>query len=58
MDSLEYAVHYNLKDVQYNNVTPLSKNAHGRLLEAKAIRQKLGGENEHINISVIRLLLS
>ena len=47
MDSLEYAVHYNLKDVQYNNVTPLSENAHGRLLEAKAIRQRLGGENEH-----------
>ena len=40
-------MHYNLKDVQYSNVTPLSENAHGRLLEAKAIRQELGGENEH-----------
>ena len=41
-------MHYNLKDVQHNNVTPLSENAHGRLLlEAKAIRQRLGGENEH-----------
>ena len=47
MDSLECVVHYNLKDVQYSNVTPLSENAHGRLLEAKAIRQELGGENEH-----------
>ena len=47
MDSLECIVHYNLKDVQYSNVTPLSENAHGRLLEAKAIRQELGGENEH-----------
>ena len=40
-------MHYNLKDVQYSNVTLLSENAHGRLLEAKAIRQELGGENEH-----------
>ena len=30
MDSLECVVHYNLKDVQYSNVTPLSENAHGR----------------------------
>ena len=28
-------------------MTRLSENAHGRLLEAKAIRQELGGENEH-----------
>ena len=57
MDSLECVVHYNLKDVQYSNVTPLAENVHGRLLEAKTIRQELGGENEH-NISVIRFLLS
>ena len=47
MDSLECVVHCNLKDVQYSNVIPLSENAHGRLSEAKAIRQELGGENEH-----------
>ena len=40
-------MHYNLKDVQYSNVTLLSENAHGRILEAKAIRQEVGGENEH-----------
>ena len=57
MDSLECVVHYSLKDVQYSNVTPLSENAHGRLLEAKAIRQELGGENEHKH-HVIRFLLS
>ena len=33
---------YDLKDV-----TRLSENAHVRLLEAKAIRQESGGENEH-----------
>ena len=47
IDCLECVVHYSLKDVQYSNVTPLSENAHGMLLEAKAIRQELGGENEH-----------
>ena len=41
-------MHYNLKDVQYSNVITLSENAHGRLLEAKAVRQELGEEeNEH-----------
>ena len=40
-------MHYNPKDVQYSNVTTLSENAHGRLLEAKAVRQELGEENEH-----------
>ena len=47
MNSLECVVHHNLKDVQYSNVTTLSENAHGRLLEAKAVRQELGEENEH-----------
>ena len=28
-------------------MTRLSENAHGKLLEAKAIRQELGGENKH-----------
>ena len=40
-------MHYNLKDVQYCNVTTLLENAHGRLLEAKTVRQELGEENEH-----------
>ena len=39
MDPLECVVHYNLKDVHYTNVTSLSENVHGKLLEAKAIRQ-------------------
>ena len=47
MTSLVCAAHYPSKDFEYSELIPLSQHAHARLLEARKIRQELGGSNEH-----------
>ena len=47
MTSLVCMAHYPSKDVEYDELIPLSQHAHVWLLEARKIRQELGGSNEH-----------
>ena len=47
MTSLVCMAHYPSKDFEYSELMPLSQHAHARLLEARKIRQELGGSNEH-----------
>ena len=47
MASLVCIAHYPSKAFEYSELIPLSQHAHAWLLEARNIRQKLGGSNEH-----------
>ena len=46
MTSSVCVAHYPSKDFEYSELIPLSQHAHSRLLEARKIRQELGGSNE------------
>ena len=47
MTSLVHMAHYPSKDFEYSELILLSHHAYAWLLEARKIRQELGGSNEH-----------
>ena len=47
MTSLECVAHYSSKDLYNSELINLSEHAYSRFLEAKEVRQGLGGKSEH-----------
>ena len=48
MSSKKYCiVHYDIRNQEYSELSNVSQNAYERILEAKTIREELGGDNYH-----------